>query len=105
MAQIITAKNKKLLAIVEEVKKTCSCPKNKECPLEGKCMLCNIVYRARVIQEGGQEKSYIGLTSTDFKSRLAVHKHSMLNENDNQTALSKHVRHLQNGNKKIFSKI
>ena len=53
----------------------------------------NIVYRATVTQSNGEEKSYIGLTK--FKSRLAVHKHSMVNQNENQTALSKHIWELK----------
>ena len=95
VAQIISAKNREVLKTEDEIKKTCSCPKNKECPLEGKCTMNNIVYRATVTQSNGEEKSYIGLTSTEFKSRLAVHKHSMVNQNENQTALSKHIWELK----------
>ena len=38
MAQIIAGKNAKVLNGNKEEKRDCSCPKNKTCPLDGKCL-------------------------------------------------------------------
>ena len=43
-----------------------------------------------------EPKTYVGQTSTDFKSRLSRHKHSFINSNANQTHLSKHILKLKN---------
>ena len=43
-------------------------------------------------------KNYIGLCSTTFKARLAVHTQSFKNSNTNQTSLSKHIAKLKNEN-------
>jgi hypothetical protein len=54
-----------------------------------------IVYQATVSQPNQESKTYIGLTSTDFKARLANHKQSFQNPDVNQTSLSKHVLELK----------
>ena len=66
------------------------------CPLENKCLTDNLVYKATVTQPNQDTKTYIGQTSTDFKSRLSTHKHSFINPNANQTSLSKHILNLKN---------
>ena len=93
MEQIISGKNSKILTQKEEETRTCSCPKNKknECPLDQKCLTDNLVYQAIVTLPNQETKTYVGQTSTDFKSRLSTHKHSFKNPNDNQTRLSKYV--------------
>ena len=96
MEQIISGKNSKLLAEPEKEAKICSCPKTKVCPLENKCLTDNLVYKATVTQPNQDTKTYIGQTSTDFKSRLSTHKHSFINPNANQTSLSKHILNLKN---------
>ena len=40
-------------------------------------------------------KTYIGLTSTDFKARLGNHKQSFINPDSNQTSLSKYILELK----------
>ena len=40
----------------------------------------------------------VGLCSTDFKARKAVHDHSFRNREDNQTSLSKHIWDLKDNN-------
>ena len=55
---------------------------NTICPLEGKCMNKNIIYQASVTQEmSGKVDTYIGLTSTTFKARLANHQQAFKNKN------------------------
>ena len=76
-------KNRKHIAIAKKV------GKKNECPLPGECNQKNIVYQAEVSAEG-KIMTYYGST-TDFKKRYAVHKHSLTNRATNQTALSSHV--------------
>ena len=97
MAQVISGKNSKVLTENEEEVKTCSCPQNRKnrCPLEQKCLTENLVYQATVTLPNKETKTYIGQTSTDFKSRLSTHKHSFINPNVNQTRLSKYIHKLK----------
>ena len=99
MAKIINSKNAKVLAEKErnENVKECSCPKGKICPMGGKCLQKNVIYNATVSTENDEE-TYIGLCSTNFKSRLAIHKQSFKNENTNQTSLRKHILKLKSEN-------
>ena len=90
------ARNAKLLAhppIPDE--KTCSCPKNTPCPVDGKCLAEGVIYQATVIQENQKTEKYIGLTCNSFKKRLYSHTNSFKNEDVNQTTLSNHIRKLK----------
>ena len=70
---------------------TCNCRKKEECPLPGKCTIQNVIYEATVTTEN-DEKRYIGLTATPFKTRYSSHKSSFNNrDKSNQTELSKHI--------------
>ena len=72
----------------------CSCPANKKdiCPLDGRCLDINIIYQAEVENKNdGTKETYVGLTSTTFKSRLSTHKKSFTDRTYNQTALSRHI--------------
>ena len=60
----------------------CNCRKNTICQMEGKCMNKNIIYQALVTQKGSEKvDTYIGLTSTTFKARLANHQQAFKNKN------------------------
>ena len=48
-----------------------------------------------MVQDDQTTRNYIGNTSTDFKSRLAVHRQSFKNPDINQTSLSKHIWELK----------
>ena len=106
MAQIISRHNSKAvrqqqpLAAAEV--KTCSCPKavrdSNACPLGGQCLKTNTIYQATVTEEAsGKVETYIGLASTTWKARLAVHKSSMNHrpkpqaKSQNSTELSTHT--------------
>ena len=52
--------------------KTCNCSKEMVCPLNGECQVESVVYQAKV-KTNVEEKSYIGLTETPFKSRWNEH--------------------------------
>ena len=90
MEKIITSRNSKILSPPPPEKRSCSCPKNKPCPLDGKCLLENVIYEATVTQDDQTKNCYTGLCSTEFKKRLGIHKHSFVSE-DNQTSLSKFI--------------
>ena len=87
----------------EEDKKeerTCNCRKKELCPLNGECLKSGIVYQATVTEKRRNKEdkieTYIGLTSTSFKARLANHKQSFKNPKlRNATELSKHIWDLE----------
>ena len=51
----------------------CNCKNEKECPLDGKCLVKNIVYKAEITSQNGTVKTYIGMTSNSFKERYRNH--------------------------------
>ena len=82
MAQIISKHNSKTVSQTQAKAKTCSCPKavreSQTCPLGGQCLKENTIYQATVTQVvSGKVETYLGLASTTWKARLAVHKTSM----------------------------
>ena len=94
--KIISGQNSKKLTEKETQTRTCNCTKNKTCPLNGECLKNNLVYHAKVTTSDQKSNSYIGMTSTEFKDRLATHKHTFKYINSNgQTALSKHIHDLK----------
>ena len=98
MERIISSRNAKLLSPTSPDERSCSCPRNTPCPLDGKCLLKNVVYEATVTQNDKTQNFYTGLCSTTFKTRLGIHKHSFKNENDNQTSLGIFIWTLQRKN-------
>ena len=73
-----------------EVKKLCNC-RTPPCPLQGKCLLDNVVYQATVRTQS-EEQTYVGLSSTSFKLRLGNHKKSFKNETYRRnTSLSTYI--------------
>ena len=66
------------------VKKDCNCQKSRECPLDGKCVVESVVYKAEVLKPGeneGEGHFYVGLAGGPFKTRLANHLQSFKNIN------------------------
>jgi hypothetical protein len=75
-----------------------------ECPLDGKCKVDNIVYKATVttITDDGNTKEYIGMTANPFKERYANHKTSFnLYNHSSDTKLSKYVWSLKQSRRNI----
>ena len=110
MATIISRHNSKLLKHLQpktdDDARTCSCPRalrdSASCPMRGQCLLNNTIYQATVTEaDSGQVQTYTGLASTDWKSRLAVHKASFKHKpkpgakSSNSTELSNHVWELK----------
>ena len=56
----------------------------------------NVIYQATVTKPNQDTENYVGLTSTNFKARLAVHKNSFKDPESCQTSLSKHIFELEN---------
>ena len=82
LKQIISSHNKKVLSTNSEKpeEKLCSCPKKTICPLSGKCLSKNIIYKAEVTETDSENiqkvENYISLCSTTFKERLGNHLQS-----------------------------
>ena len=98
MEKIISSANSKVLKAEETPQRSCSCPKNSVCPLNGQCLEKGIVYHAKVTQSNQKVTNYIGQTSTDFKSRHYVHEQTFRDQTVSQTALSKHIHELKSKN-------
>ena len=97
---IIEGENKRKLNTSNSLNKErkCNCPKTKTCPLNGECLTRNIVYQATVTN-GTNTETYVGLTATTFKARLANHKASFISKaKRNATELSKHIWNLKDHN-------
>ena len=80
--------------------KECNCRKGAICPLQGKCLAKNLVYQATVLNKStSKTESYIGLTSTTFKARLANHTASIKNKKyEKSCKLAQHVHNLKDKN-------
>ena len=51
---------------------TCNCRDKKSCPLNGKCLQENVVYKATITSQN-ESKEYIGSTGGQFKKRYYAH--------------------------------
>ena len=95
--QIIDGPNKPILKIAETAQpqkdggKTCSCRKIEDCPLNGECLVSEVVYQATVTTRNKKER-YIGLTATQFKARYRNHLMSFRHgQRRDETELNKHL--------------
>jgi hypothetical protein len=90
----IMAHNKKILNELEtnpEEKRLCNCRIKNNCPVNGQCLLNNVVYKATVVTKS-ETKSYIGSAGNSFKERFTGHKQSFKSEaKRNTTALAKYI--------------
>ena len=95
----ISANNSKLLEPKEKNDlNTCNCDTKENCPVQGKCLENEVIYRATLTEEGGEKHTYTGLTANKFKDRWSGHKHTFNNEQANQTTLSSLTHELKNKN-------
>ena len=102
--QLIDGHNKSILKNAEtaqprqDERKKCSCRKKEECPLDGECLVSEVVYQATVNTQDTRE-TYIGLTANQFKARYRNHQMSFRHEKRrNETELSKHLWKLKEEN-------
>ena len=99
MTNIINTHNKLVLKTGEKQKDLCNCNQQADCPLTGKCLISNVVYKATVTSSTERPtcKSYIGIYETSLKTRFNNHKSSFdIEEKKNTTELSKYVWELKN---------
>ena len=107
MKTIINTHNKQILKTPEpDNERKCNCPKTKpSCPLDGHCLIKNIVYKASVTPESSAPKQYIGITSTPFKERLGNHNQTFKNKSpSHSTELSKYLWSLKERNEQYTLK-
>ena len=57
-----------------ENKNLCNCRKKDGCPVDGKCLKTNVVYRADIRTTEGDHGIYLGTTGNIFKERYGGHK-------------------------------
>ena len=62
MKCIINNHNSKIQRNTEAPEKNCSCRVKPNCPLDGACLTRNLVYKATVLPESQEPKTYIGMT-------------------------------------------
>ena len=79
----------------------CNCEDTNTCPLDGKCLTPEIVYKANVSNNIDNDKRfYIGMTNPPFKERSRNHNRDFNHERyRNSTDLSKYVWSLKDSNK------
>ena len=105
ISSIISGHNKHVLS--EETAQTgprmCSCRRLEECPLNGKCLTRNVIYKADVVNHtDNQTNPYVGLTSGAFKERLGVHRQGINHRSyASSCELTKHVWALKDANKEF----
>ena len=92
-ATIIQNHNRKILSEEKQQEENlCNCRNPELCPVENKCKLDNVVYKASVENKNKKKAVYIGSTTTTFKKRYANHKKSFNHEKyKNETTLSTYL--------------
>ena len=98
MKAIINSHNKSILNKTNQATNTrrpsCNCRNKDNCPLSGKCLVENIIYKAEVSlpNKPSQDKVYIGSTCNSFKKRFYGHQSSFKNnKNKTSTQLSTYI--------------
>ena len=92
MISVINNHNLKVLNNTAEIEESCNCRNKNNCPLDGKCLTPNIIYKAQILskQLNYKQKNYIGTTETDFEHRFSNHTKSFNFEHyESDTELSK----------------
>ena len=102
---IISSHSKKIInSGNEENGKTCNCKNKSDCPLDNKCLINKIVYKAEIETNNDTNelstKVYFGISETEFKSRYKNHTMSFRNRtHENDTELLKYIWSLKDENK------
>ena len=92
MEKLVKKHNNNLLRKSDTNKQKYNCRTTNTCPLDGKCLLSNIVYSAEVLIGNNQHgNKYFGICETELKTRLDNHKNSFKNkQKEKDTELSKY---------------
>ena len=102
LKRIISSHNKKILNPPVQ-SRTCNCKKT-ACPLDGNCLLDNMVYQASVtdVSNIGTEETYIGMTGDTFKHRVKNHEKSFKHRKyEKETSLSKYIWNQKDKNTEV----
>ena len=102
MKAAITGHNLKIQKKKEEIPEFgCNCTgRCGPCPLGGRCLVENVVYKATVTTDNNETDTYTGLTSQTFKKRWYKHRETINDENHpSPTTLSTHIWDLKSRNK------
>ena len=97
---VITSHNRKIINQKNqtEEKKSCNCRQKSQCPMDGKCLVEDIVYKAKV-ETQHVSAAYIGIASGQFKTRFNNHTKSFRNKKyEKETELSKYIWSLKRSN-------
>ena len=100
MKNLIQGHNSKLLSVAERevTDRPCNCRNKALCPLQGKCQVKNVIYKATVTSSKGV-KHYIGSTGGEFKKRFYNHTSSFKHPQKKfSTELSKYIWKLKEKN-------
>ena len=104
IASIIQSHNKQVISNKPDntgLKCNChrkeNCHRKKNCPMDGKCLIRNLVYNANVRENQRDDgPNYHGVTENSFKDRLYKHRNSFKYESKaNSTELSKYIWELK----------
>ena len=108
ISSIISSHNRHILNPEPETY-NCNCRNPDECPVEGACLIPNVVYQAEITNDIDNEKKfYIGISEPVFKVRYRNHKRDVKNvKYRNFTKLASYVWNLKENGKtpKIMYKI
>ena len=79
VTNIISSNNKNIINSGNKANgKTCNCRNKSNCPLDNKCLINKIVYKAEIETNNDinelSNKVYFGISETEFKSRYNNHK-------------------------------
>ena len=80
---IVSKHNKTVLdPLVNSRERTCNCVSKEKCPLQGKCLTSNFMYKAPLTlnRDTYKHKIYCGITETKFKQRHAIRVRSLRHE-------------------------
>ena len=100
-SKIITHNKEILNKPVNQNTQKCNCINKSTCPLNGNCLLENILYIATIKSDkkNYQPRNYKGISENTFKKRYANHKISFnINRYKNDTKLSVEYWNLKAGN-------
>ena len=98
IASIIQSHNKQVISNKpDNTGSKCNCHRKENCPMDGKCLLRNLVYNANVRENQRDDgPNYHGVTENSFKDRLYKHRNSFKYESKaNSTELSKYIWELK----------
>ena len=102
-SKIITYDKKLLNKPVNQNARKCNCFNKNTCPLNGNCLLKNILYITTIKSDkkNYQPKNYKGISENTFNKQYANHKRSFsINRYKNETKLLVEYWNLKAGNSK-----